>query len=219
MRERLDEVHAAEFGRIAPSFARGDLDQPLDQEGRLRPAGAAIGVDRRGVGVDRVDFGVDGGDVVLARQQRRIEVGRDRRREGRQVGAEIGDRVGAQARDLAAGVERELGVGDVIAAVRVGEERFGALRRPLDRTVDLLGRPGADGLLGVDEDLRAESAADIGRNDAELVLRREADEGGQDEPRDMRVLARRVERQRVGARVVFADRRRAAPSRSGSGGC
>ena len=68
-------------------------------------------------------------------------------------------------------------------------------------------RPGANRLLGVDEDLRAEAAADVGRDDAELVLGREADEGGEHEPRDMRVLAGRVERQHVGAGIVFADRR------------
>ena len=109
--------------------------------------------------------------------------------------------------DLAVRVEREFGVRDVIAAVRVGQEGFGALGRPFDRPVDLLGRPGADRLLGVDEDLRAEPAADVGRDDAQLVLGREAHERGQHEPRDMRVLARRVERDRVGPRIVVAERR------------
>ena len=33
-----------------PDIARGDIDQTFDNEGRLRPAGAAIGVDRHGVG-------------------------------------------------------------------------------------------------------------------------------------------------------------------------
>jgi hypothetical protein len=66
-----------------PSSRAADLDQPLDDEGRLRAARAAIGVDRRGVGVDRVDLAIDRRDVVLARQQRRVEIGRHRRREGR----------------------------------------------------------------------------------------------------------------------------------------
>ena len=50
-------------------------------------------------------------------------------------------RVHAQADDLAVGVEREFGVGHVVAAVRVGEERLGAVGRPFDRAVDLLAPP------------------------------------------------------------------------------
>ena len=206
MRERLDEVSPPELGRIAARLAGRLLDQTLDDEGRLRPAGAAIGVDRRGVGVDRVDLAVDGRDVVLAGQQDAIEVGRHRRRERREIRAEVGDRMDAQAGDLALGVERELGVRHVIAAVRVRQERFRSLRRPFDRPVDLLGRPGAHRLLGIDEDLRAEAAADVRSDHAQLVLRRKSDERRKDEPRDMRVLACRVERDRIGSGVVFADR-------------
>ena len=92
----------------------------------------------------------------------------------------------AQAGDLAAGVERELGVGDVIASVRVREERLRPVRGPFYRPVDLLGRPGADRLLGVDKDLRAEAAANVGRDHPEFVLRRKADERREHQPRDMR---------------------------------
>ncbi len=69
-----------------------------------------------------------------------------------------------------------------------------------------LRRPDAHRLFRIDEDLRAEAAADIGRDDAELVLGREPDERREHETRDMRVLARRVERQRVRAGIVLADR-------------
>ena len=70
----------------------------------------------------------------------------------------------------------------------------------------LLRRPQADDLFRIDEDLRAEAAADIGRDHAQLVLGRHADEGGDHEPRDMRVLRRVPEREAVGAGIVFADR-------------
>ena len=90
----------------------------------------------------------------------------------------------------------------------VGQEGFGPLGGPLDRTAaDALGRPQADGLLGIDEDLRAEAAADVGRDDAQLVLRRDADEGRQDQARDVRILGRVVEREVPLGRVVGADRR------------
>ena len=144
--------------------------------------------------------------LVLARQQRGVEISRHRRREGRHIGAEIGDGLGAQADDLAVAVERHFGVGDVIAAMRVGEKRFRAIGGPFHRPADALRRPQRHDLLGIDEDLRAEAAADVGRDDAQLVLRRHADEGGDDEPRDMRVLRRIPQREGAGAGIVFADR-------------
>ncbi len=96
---------------------------------------------------------------------------------------------------------------DVVAAVRVGKEGLRPLRRPLDRPIDLLGRPDADRLFIVDEDLGPEAAADVGRYDAELVFRRDALKRGQDDARDVRVLARRVERLHVGSRIVLAESR------------
>ena len=93
----------------------------------------------------------------------------------------------------------------MIAAMRVGCEGLGAIRRPFDGPIDLPGRPRAHRFLGVDEDLRAEAAPDVGGDDAKLVLRREADERRQDEPRDMRVLARRIEGDRVGPRIIVSD--------------
>ena len=207
------------FAGSMPELARRHLDEALDDEGGLRPAGTAIGVDRSGVGVDRVDLGIDRRDVVLAGQQRRVEVGRHGRREGRHVGAEIGDGVHPQAGDLAVLVDGELGMGDVVAAMRVGQEGLGAVARPLDRPADALGRPDADRLLGIDEDLGAEAAADVGRDDAQLVLGRDADEGREHEAGDVRVLARGVER--VGLACRYRSRRwpRAAPSRWARGGC
>ena len=108
--------------------------------------------------------------------------------------------------DLAFGVERHLGVGDVIAAMRVGEKRFGAIRDPFHRPADALRRPQRHDLFGIDENLRAEAAADVGRDHAQLVLGRHADEGGDDEPRHMRILRRVPQRERAGAGIVFADR-------------
>jgi hypothetical protein len=49
--------------------------QPLDHIAGLGTAGAAIGVDRYRVGVDGVDLAINRGNVVLARQKRRVEIG------------------------------------------------------------------------------------------------------------------------------------------------
>ena len=90
------------------------------------------------------------------------------------------------------------------ASVRKDSERS---RRPLHRPAHLARRPQADDLFRIDENLRAEAAADVGRDHAQFVLRRHADEGGDDQPRDVRVLRGIPEREIVGAGVVFGERR------------
>jgi hypothetical protein len=188
-------------------FLRRNFDQAFDDERGFRTARAPIGIDRHGVGIDGVYFAVDGRQIVLARQQRRVEIGRDRRREGRHVGAQIGDRLDAECRHLAAVAEGEFRVGDVVAAMGVGQKSLGALAHPLDRTADPLGRPQADDLFGIDEDLGTETTAHIGGDDAQLVLRRHAHECRDDEPRHMRVLGRVPQGEVLIARIVLADRR------------
>ena len=88
-------------------------------------------------------------------------------------------------------------MGDVVTPMGVRQESLGPVRGPFHRAAHLLRRPDANGLLGIDEDLRAEAASDIGRDDPELVLGRDADEGREHETRHMRVLARGVEGERA----------------------
>ena len=206
MREGFDEVHPAKFRRIAAGLTRGDFEEAFDHECRFGAARTAIGIDGRRRRVDAVHLAVNGRNVVLARKQRCVEIRRHGRCEGRKISAEIGFRVGAQRQDLAAGVHGELCRRDVVTTVRVGEEGFRALGDPFHRTADFLGCPDADRLFGIDEDLRAEAAADIRCDHAELVLGRDADEGGEDETRDVRVLARRVERELVLPCIIVANR-------------
>ena len=187
VREFLTKFLRRSSAGILSEFARADFDQPLDHEGRFRPAGAAIGVDRHGVGIDRIDLAIDLRDVVLARQQRRIEISRHRRREGRHIGAEIGYGLGAKAEDLAVAVEGHFSMSDMsrpCASVRNASERSEThfTGRPTLR------RPQSDDFLRVDENLRAEAAADVRRDHTQLVLGRHADEGGDDETSHMRIL-------------------------------
>ncbi len=144
---------------------------------------------------------------VLAREQRRVQDGRHARREGRQVGADVGHCLDAHREELAVLVERKLGERLVVAPVRIRRERLGgAIRGPLHRTRELPGGPGDHHVLGVEIDLRAEAAPDVARDHAHLVLGQAHDEGGHQQALDMRVLAGHVERVFVlGARVV-ADR-------------
>ncbi len=203
-----DEVLPAQLGRIHLHFLRRLADDALDHEGRFGPSGAAIGVDRRGVSQRRLHVGVDERRRVLAGQQRCVEVGRHRRREGREIGAHVGDRLDLERQELAVLVERQLGVGDMVAAVAVGHERFGSFGSPFDGTSDTRGRPADHGLVGVAEDLAAEAAAHIGGDDAQLVLGDAQHEGRQNQAQHVRVLRRRP--QCVVARALVVLRRRRA---------
>ena len=82
-------------------------------------------------------------------------------------------------------------------------ERNASLRS----AVHLIGRPTRFAaqtqrrLLGVEEDLRAEAAADVGRDHAHLVLRQAEHERAHQQPLDVRVLVRDVERVASSARL------------------
>ena len=73
-------------------FARRGIDQPLDHIGRLRPPGAAIGIDRHGVGEDAAHAHLARRDVVNARRHAGADE-RDERRIAGQIGAHVGDEV------------------------------------------------------------------------------------------------------------------------------
>ena len=77
---------------------------------------------------------------------------------------------------------------------------------PFHRPADLLRGPQRHHFLVVDENLGAETAADVGRDDAQFVLRRHADEGRNDEPRDVRILRSIPEREDAGAGIVLGGR-------------
>ena len=112
-----------------------------------------------------------------------------------------------QAQDLVVLVEGHLGMGDVVTAMRVGEEGFGAVAGPLHGAADLLRGPQRHHLFGIDVDLRTEAAADVGRDHAQLVLGRDVVERRQHEAGDVRVLRGRPQRVVLFGRVVIGDRR------------
>ena len=67
-------------------------------------------------------FAIDRGRRVDAAQQWSVEIGRDVGAEGREIAAHIGERVDPQREEFSVLVERQFGLGDVIAAVRVRDE-------------------------------------------------------------------------------------------------
>ena len=152
----LDEVAAADLGAVHADLGREQVHRPLDDVGRLGPAGAAVRVDERGVRVDAGDLGVDVRDLVAARQDAGVERGRDAWADGREAAAEVGQGLHPKAGDLAVLLAGDLEVRDVVAAV----DRALVVLAP---ALDPLDRPSADGLagehrqghVGVAEDLRS----------------------------------------------------------------
>ena len=144
-----DEVLTPPGNRIEPELQRRLVDDALELIGRLGPSRPAIGVDRHGVGEHRPDVHVDQRRAVISGHQRAVQPGRDRRREGAEICAHIGMRVGADRGEIVVGIERQFDPGDMVAPVRVRHERLRARRGPLDRPVERARGKGAECLLGI----------------------------------------------------------------------
>ena len=206
-RHRLgrDDVAAPDLDRIEAGFGGREIDHALDDVGRLRPAVAAVGAHRMRVGEDRRHVHMDGRRAIDAGQG--AEIG-DRRAlsAALQIGADIGDVRHPEAEEPPLLVEGELGLGDEIAPLCVGQERFRAGARPFHRTAGDFRCQQHQGDLVVDRRLHAEAAADVAGDDAHLVLRHLQHGGGELGAEVMGALQGRVDRVAVLDGVVIADR-------------
>ena len=165
------------------------LDHHLDQVGRLRPPGAADGVGRHLVREDPGDVGLDGRDLVATAHHERRER-RDERREQLVVGAHVGEDLRVQGGDRAVALRAHPHVVDLVAPVRGHLHVLRARRGPAHRPLEPARQVRDERLLAVDVQLRAEAAADVGRDHAEVVLR-DAEHAGELEPHEVRDLRRR----------------------------
>jgi hypothetical protein len=181
-----DPVAAADLHRVHRELGGQLVHDPLDDERRLRPPRAAVGVGRRlvrehaltgeGVRVELVDA-----RVHVATQQR------DGRRQQLQVAAHVGGEVDLQPEDPAVGGGGELDVLDDVPSVDGGLVVFAARLRPLDRFAEFAGDHEGNHLLGVDVQLGAEAAAHVGGDHADLVFGHAGVEGEED-PDEVRDL-------------------------------
>ena len=166
-----DQVLAADLDGVHADLGREHVHRPLGRGRCLRPAGAAVGGDRRGVGDDAGRAALDVGDVVHRRRHRPgHERGQDRAHLGEP--AAVLDDVQPVVRDLAVAVAADGDVLDLGAAVaerpscsRCGSRASAAGGRRAWR-VDA-----EQGLLGVARDLGAEAAADVGRDHPDAARR------------------------------------------------
>ncbi len=162
-------IAPAQLDPVDLHLPRRRVDQPFDQIVRLRPAGAAIGVHRRGVGEHADDVGVDRLETVDAGQHAGAGEGRDIRREGREIGAHVRQIAGAQGEEFPLRVHGDLADGQIVAALGVAQEGLAALGGPFHRLAQLARGVAGQHVLGVQEQLHTETAADVGGDDAEFL--------------------------------------------------
>ena len=204
-----DQVAAAQFGRVDAEPVGRQIDQPLDDEDRLGPAGAAIGRGRHGVGDGAAAAEMDGRDRVdVGHQADALLQWPERRR----MPAEIAEVRAADGEETPLGVERQLGRDGQIAALPVAEKRVAALAGPFDRPPDEARRPGKQRIFRVEQIARAEIAAHVAA-DAAHPLGRHAEDLREVGPH-LGDAATAAGVERVTARSPRRNRRRscAAPS-------
>ena len=146
-------------------------------------------------GEDRIDAGQgvhvdEGGKKIAVR---------------RHVGADVGQRLDAQAKNTAVGVQSELGVADVVARMFIRQDGLAALAGPLDRASELSRCPWHQAVLGVLPTLGAETAADVVGDHADAVLGDLEDVLGQRVAHAVRVLHVGPDRVAAVAFIVAAD--------------
>ena len=202
-RELGDEVLPAELDGIHLELPRERVDGPLDRVRRLRPAGAAVRVGRRLVREHARALEVVALDVVRAAVDPRAEQ-RRAWRDDHQVRAHRDREPDADRGDRPVRGRRERDLLDHVAPVVSRERVLRALLDPLDREAGPLRDDDPERLLRVDLELRAEPAADVGRDHTQLRLGH-AGRKRKRHARDVRDLRRGEERHLTGGRERLGE--------------
>ena len=188
---------------IDAQLARGHVDHALDREGRLGPARAAIGAGGRGVGEHARGLMVDGRRRVHAGHAADV-VGAGPRAALGEIRADVEVDRHAQREERPVPVEGQLGGGDVVTAVLVGDESLAPVRRPLHRPSQPARGPQHQDHLGVEPAAHAEAAADLAGDHAHVALR-DLEGVGEQGARAVRSLDAGVQRVAPAPPVVLAD--------------
>ena len=183
-----NQVLPPQLHRVDAQLDRQQIDQPFHQESSLGTAGATVGVYRGRVIEHPVNIGPGRADVIRAAVHQSVEDGRDTGAGRGQVGAHTGVDHRTHARDLTLAGGGHLHMFDMVAAVNRPLEPLGSGGCPLYGAAQLHGAEGNDHLVGIHGNLTAETAADLGGDDPDLVLAYPGHQRSQ-EPADMGVLA------------------------------
>ena len=206
-----DGVAPPDLPGIDAERRRRLVDEALDDERRLGPARAAIGVGRRGVGHHLQVAAIDGRDAIgpAGHGEAVHRVGEDAGLA--QIGAGIAQPARAQREEPPVLVEGELARDADGAAMIVGEEILGPGRAPFDRAAEALRQMQEQRMLGIRRGARAERAADIDHVDAHLI-RRHAEHDGERVAHRRAALMAAPESRSAPIRRRMRRARRASPS-------
>ena len=201
-----NEIAPPDLDRIDADHVGGAIEQLLDQIGRLRPSGAAIGCERNGVGEHRPADAMHRRNLIDAGREPHGEQ-RHHHRGAEHVRAHGMQRVDAQPQNLAVLVERQFAGDDLVAALRVAQQRFRPRRYPFHRpAADAARRPHHQRIFRIAAVLHAKTAADVGRDDAQFCLRDFQHLAGDGRAGAVRILRRRIERVIVAVGMIVPDR-------------
>ena len=165
---RADVVPLAHLDRVEPELRRDDVHDPLGQPQVLHARVPAVRPDRRLVRHHLREVDADVPPAIEARRDLRPDDAPERlvAREG----AAVVERAHLEAEHRPVGLDRHLDVEErPLVSVRVRHVLVGSPLRPLDRAVELPREQAAGGQLRMEADLVAEAAADVVRDEAELV--------------------------------------------------
>jgi hypothetical protein len=182
---QLEPVHAQLVGELVHAH--------LDHVRGLRPARSTDGVrgELGGEGAD--DVRLDRGEPVAAAHHEPAQAG-DHRALDQQVRAEVLDDPRVDARERAVSLRAQLHVRDLVTPVVGGGHVLRTRLGPLDRPAQLPRSPAEQYLFGIAVELRAEAAAHLGSDHADLLLGH-PELHRQQQPQDVRDLRGAPERQ------------------------
>ena len=181
------QVAAPYLHRVDAQLFRQQIHQPLQQEGRFRPAGSPVCLHRSGVGKHSVHVALDVRDVVGSRVHQAVQDGGDSGGCRGKVGAHAGIDHRAQPGDFAVPGGCHLHVLYVVPTVGGCLKVFASGLSPLDRASQLHRTENGDHFPGIHCYLAAETTAHFRGNHPYLVLRQAGDQRAE-EPHDVRVL-------------------------------
>ena len=213
-RIRRNQIAAPDLRRIDFECVRGQIEKPFHHEHAVLPAGAAIGGHDRQIG----EHGGKGAVIVrhhVGAEQGALAVDRDRQPIGIVRAGVVQEHI-LDTENAAVRGERDLGVMDLAALMRGGEEMLEPVLDPLHRTVEPHRYPRQHHLFRIEHhDLRPKAAADEGHDHAHLPFA-QAEHGGKAVPDEHRRLGSVPDRHLRAARVPLRhhatglDRRRDA---------
>ena len=143
--------------------------------------------------------------LVEAGDRLRIGIAGDAGRKVAEIAAQRRERVDLHRDDASIAVETHAGGGVVVARLRVGEKCLGAGRGPFDRAPQQLRSPHHRRHFDREISLDPEGAADIGRNDPDLMFGNVQCVDREPAPQVVRLLGGGIERVAIARGVVVAQ--------------